>query len=74
MQKLLKPQQLARRQKKIGLNSASKGTLRKLPKVGAIVAERIIEARPFSHLEQLKKVDGMTENLFLSLEHLISLD
>jgi DNA uptake protein ComE-like DNA-binding protein len=59
---------------KIGLNSASKGTLRKLPKVGAIVAERIIEARPFSHLEQLKKVDGMTENLFLSLEHLISLD
>jgi DNA uptake protein ComE-like DNA-binding protein len=58
----------------VGLNSASKGVLRKLPKVGAIVAERIIEARPFNHLEQLKEVDGMTENLYLSLEHLVSLD
>ena len=59
---------------KVGLNSASKGVLRKLPKVGAVVAERIIEARPFVRIEQLKEVDGMTENLYLSLEHLVSLD
>jgi DNA uptake protein ComE-like DNA-binding protein len=59
---------------RVGLNSATKGVLRKLPKVGAVVAERIIEARPFSHLEQLKEVDGMTENLYLSLEKLVSLD
>ena len=58
----------------VGINSATKGVLRKLPKVGAIVAERIIEARPFNQLEQLKGVDGMSENLYLSLEHLISLD
>jgi DNA uptake protein ComE-like DNA-binding protein len=58
----------------VGINSATKGVLRKLPKVGAIVAERIIEARPFTQLEQLKEVDGMSENLYLSLEHLISLD
>jgi competence protein ComEA len=59
---------------KVGLNSASKGVLRKLPKVGAVVAERIIEARPFERIEQLKEVDGMTENLYLSLESLVSLD
>jgi DNA uptake protein ComE-like DNA-binding protein len=59
---------------KVGLNSASKGVLRKLPKVGAVVAERIIEARPFLRIEQLKEVDGMTENLYLSLANLISLD
>lgn len=59
---------------KAGLNSASKGVLRKLPKVGAVVAERIIEARPFERIEQLKEVDGMTENLYLSLENLVSLD
>jgi competence protein ComEA len=59
---------------KVGLNSASKAVLRKLPKVGAVVAERIIEARPFERIEQLKEVDGMTEKLYLSLENLISLD
>jgi DNA uptake protein ComE-like DNA-binding protein len=59
---------------KVGLNSASKAVLRKLPKVGAVVAERIIEARPFERIEQLKEVDGMTENLYLSLENLVSLD
>jgi DNA uptake protein ComE-like DNA-binding protein len=59
---------------KVGLNSASKGVLRKLPKVGAVVAERIIEARPFLRIEQLKEVDGMTENLYLSLANLVSLD
>jgi DNA uptake protein ComE-like DNA-binding protein len=59
---------------KVGLNSATKGVLRKLPKVGAVVAERIIEARPFKRLEQLKNVDGMTENVYLSLENLVSLD
>jgi DNA uptake protein ComE-like DNA-binding protein len=59
---------------KVGLNSASKAVLRKLPKVGAVVAERIIEARPFERIEQLKEVNGMTENLYLSLENLVSLD
>ncbi|MFT4997665.1 MAG: DNA uptake protein ComE-like DNA-binding protein [Chitinophagales bacterium] len=59
---------------KVGLNSASKGVLRKLPKVGAVVAERIIEARPFERIEQLKQVDGITENLYLSLKDLVFLD
>lgn len=59
---------------RVGLNSASKAVLRKLPKVGAVVAERIIETRPFERIEQLKEVEGMTENLYLSLENLVSLD
>jgi DNA uptake protein ComE-like DNA-binding protein len=59
---------------KVDLNSASKGVLRKLPKVGAVVAERIIEARPFERIEQLKQVDGITENLYLSLKDLVFLD
>ncbi|MFQ3324273.1 MAG: DNA uptake protein ComE-like DNA-binding protein [Pseudomonadales bacterium] len=59
---------------KVGLNTASKGVLRKLPKVGAVVAERIIEARPFERIDQLKDVEGITESLYLSLKDLVSLD
>ena len=59
---------------RIGLNSASKSALRTLPKVGTVVAERIIEARPFSSIDQLRDVNGVTNSLFESLVERVSLD
>lgn len=58
----------------VGLNSASKATLRTLPKVGAIVAERIIAARPIKTLDQLRDVEGVTNSLYQSLQGKVNLD
>ncbi len=59
---------------KVGLNSASKASLRTLPKVGAVVAERIIAARPFKTLDQLRDVDGVTNSLYQAVIDRVSLD
>jgi DNA uptake protein ComE-like DNA-binding protein len=59
---------------KIALNSASKAALRTLPKVGAVVADRIISARPFDSIEQLRNVDGINESLFAALQDRVTLD
>ena len=45
---------------KIPVNSASKTQLRRLPKVGAVIADRIIATRPFTSIEDLAKIDGVT--------------
>ena len=57
----------------ISLNSASKADLRRLQGVGAVMADRIIAARPFEHVEQLRKVEGVTEKLYLALSSRIVL-
>ena len=59
---------------KVGLNSASKANLRTLPKVGAVVAERIIAARPFKSLDQLRDVEGVTNSLYQTVIDRVSLD
>jgi DNA uptake protein ComE-like DNA-binding protein len=59
---------------RVGLNSASKTALRTLPKVGAVVAERIIDARPFSSVDQLRDVNGVTSSLFDTIVERVSLD
>lgn len=59
---------------KVGLNSASKAALRTLPKVGAVVAERIIAARPFKSLDQLRDVEGVSNSLYQTVVEKVSLD
>lgn len=46
---------------KIDINTASKEELQKIIGVGPIIAERIIEARPFSSLYDLLRVKGIGE-------------
>ena len=59
---------------KVGLNSASKASLRTLPKVGAVVAERIISARPFKSVDQLRDVEGVTNGLYKAIVDRVNLD
>jgi DNA uptake protein ComE-like DNA-binding protein len=58
----------------VGLNSATKPAIQTLPKVGAVLADRIISARPFASIEQLRAIDGINDNLFELLRERVSLD
>jgi DNA uptake protein ComE-like DNA-binding protein len=58
----------------VGLNSATKTSIQTLPKVGAVLADRIIGARPFESIEQLRAVDGINDSLFEVLRDKVSLD
>lgn len=57
----------------VNINTASKTHLQSLPKIGAVTAQRIIEARPFSQAEDLLKVDGITPELLSRLKPQIEL-
>jgi DNA uptake protein ComE-like DNA-binding protein len=43
---------------KVNINTASKTRLQTLPGIGAVSAQRIIEARPFATLDELTRVEG----------------
>ena len=59
---------------KIPVNSASKTQLRRLPKVGAIIADRIIGARPFTSIEELASIDGVTPQMMEGIRQQATLD
>lgn len=61
--------------KKVNINTASSEQLAYLPRIGAKVADRIVERRkekPFARPEELMEVKGIGEKLFLSLKPYIS--
>ena len=57
----------------VKLNSANKTQLQTLPKVGAVTAQRIIDARPFDSVDALAEVQGINRELFDTLRPLVSL-
>jgi competence protein ComEA len=57
--------------KKININTATAAELAYLPRIGAKVAERIVERRkekPFTKPEELMEVKGIGEKLYSSLK------
>ena len=59
---------------KIPVNSASKTQLRRLPKVGAVIADRIIATRPFASIEELANIDGVTPQMMEGFREQATLD
>jgi DNA uptake protein ComE-like DNA-binding protein len=59
---------------KIGLNSASSGQLEDLPGVGPATATKIINARPFSEINELLTKKAVSRSVFEKIKDLIDLN
>jgi competence protein ComEA len=57
---------------KVNINTATSEGLQTLPGVGPSTAEKIISARPFSSIEDIKNVSGIGDATFNKLKDLIS--
>jgi competence protein ComEA len=57
---------------KVNINTAPKEELDKLPGIGPVKAEAILEARPFEKIEDIMKVKGIKEGEFGKIKDLIT--
>ncbi|MFN2197828.1 MAG: helix-hairpin-helix domain-containing protein [Anaerolineales bacterium] len=61
---------------RLNLNTATQADLERLPGIGPVMAERILQYRQehgsFEHIEQIMDVDGIGEGTFAEIQDLIS--
>ncbi|BFM10459.1 hypothetical protein R50072_06120 [Simiduia litorea] len=57
---------------RININSISKTSLQRIPSIGATAAQRVIDARPYTDLNQLDSVKGLTKAQRDSLKSLLT--
>lgn len=58
---------------RVNLNTASQAEIESLPGIGPALAQRIVEGRPYSSLEDLDRVKGIGPKLLERLRPLVTL-
>lgn len=60
-------------EEKISINQATKEELMSLPGIGEKLSTTIIENRPYSSIHDLKKIKGLGEGIFKSIEKKVTI-
>lgn len=55
-------------------NTASVDEMMMLPGVGRVIAERIVEGRPYKSIEDLRRIPGLNDKLFARIKDLMKLE
>jgi len=58
----------------VNLNTASKEELDKLPDIGPVKAQAIIDGRPYKKIEDVMKVKGIKKGIFEKIKDHITVD